>query len=38
MADFNIAAYGENLRAEQSVPITKMLKAHIIIMIKYSIK
>ena len=26
MADFNIAAYGENLRAEKSVPIDTMLK------------
>ena len=38
MADFNIAADGENLRTEQSVPIDTMLKAHIIIMTKFSIK
>ena len=38
MADFNIAAYGENLRTEQSVPIDTMLKAHTIIMTQFSIK
>ena len=38
MADFSIAAYGENLWAEQSVLIDTMLKVHIIIMAKFSIK
>ena len=33
MVDFSLAAYGGNLRTEQSVPIDTMLKANIIIMV-----
>ena len=38
MVDFNITAYGENLRTEQSVPIDTMLKAHTLIMTQFSKK